>query len=73
MVLLATGGYAVSKAGSNGIEQRRQAALAIQGHQVVASADMGFTNKNLRHRAPPGQLHHLRLPPSGRLHTTQAG
>jgi hypothetical protein len=46
------------------MQQRHQAAALIQGNQVVATADMGVTDEDLRDRAPAGQLHHA-LPCTG--------
>src|SRR3990167_1844598 len=41
------------------LQQRGQAAAAIQRHQVVAAADMGLADEDLRHRAAAGQRDHL--------------
>src|SRR6185369_3029667 len=32
---------------------------AVQRHQVIAATDVGIANENLRHGAPPRDLHHL--------------
>src|SRR3954447_14919472 len=40
-------------------EQRHQAASRVERHQVVATADVGVADEDLRHGAPAGDLHHL--------------
>jgi hypothetical protein len=40
------------------VEQGQQRPPAIKRYQVIASADMGLTNKNLRHGSPAGDFHH---------------
>ena len=40
------------------LQQRQQAALTVQGHQIVAAAHMFVTNENLRHGASSSERHH---------------
>src|SRR6478609_4062674 len=44
--------------GSGALQQRRQAAAAVERDQVVAAADMGVADEDLRHRAPAREVHH---------------
>jgi hypothetical protein len=39
-------------------EQRREAAALVERDEVVAAADMGVADEDLRHGAPAGELHH---------------
>ena len=39
-------------------EQGDQAAPAVERDQVVAAADMGLADEDLRHRAPAREVHH---------------
>jgi hypothetical protein len=45
---------------SGALKQRHQCAALIQGHQVVTATHVSVTNEDLRHRAAPRQLHHLK-------------
>jgi hypothetical protein len=45
---------------SAGAEQGQQAAAPVEIDQIIAAADVGVADEDLRHRAPAGQLHHLR-------------
>lgn len=40
------------------LQQRHEAATAVQSHQIIAAAHMGLANKDLRHGTPTGQGHH---------------
>ena len=42
-----------------GIKQRQQTALAVKRHQVIAAANVGTADKNLRYRATLGKLRHF--------------
>jgi hypothetical protein len=39
-------------------EQRHEAAARVQRHEVVVAAHVRVADENLRHGAPPGDLHH---------------
>jgi hypothetical protein len=41
------------------LQQGHQPALAIQRDQIIAAAYMRAADENLRHGAPPGDLHHV--------------
>ena len=40
------------------LQQRQQAALAVQRHQIVATAHVFVTDEDLRHGAPSCERHH---------------
>ena len=40
------------------LQQGQQAALAVQGHQIVAAAHVFITNEDLGHCAPSCEGHH---------------
>lgn len=40
------------------LQQRHEAATAVQSHQIIAAAHMGLANEDLRHGTPAGQGHH---------------
>jgi hypothetical protein len=40
------------------LQQRQQTTLAVQGHQIIATTHMGFTNEDLGHGASPCEGHH---------------
>ena len=40
------------------LQQRQQAALAVQGHQIITTAHVFVTDEDLRHGAPSGEGHH---------------
>ena len=40
------------------LQQRHEAAALVERDQVVAAADVGVADEDLRHGAPAGELHH---------------
>jgi hypothetical protein len=40
------------------LQQRHEATLAVQGHQIVTAADVLVANEDLRHGTTTGERHH---------------
>ena len=54
-------------------QQRHQAAALVERDQVVAAADVGVADEDLRHGAAPGELHHAhRVRPGSRSTRTSS-
>src|SRR5688572_16834409 len=45
-------------AASGALQQRDEAAAAVERDQVIAAADVGVADEDLRHGAPLGGVHH---------------
>jgi hypothetical protein len=46
-------------AASGALQKRHQPTFGIKCHQIIAPADMGVANVDLRHRAATSDLHHV--------------